>query len=309
MAGKFRCVIHGSFSKHFNQISEVHNTFTKAGIEVLAPKMGNLTNSKNGFQLFEDEIGQDPRLIELIYLHKLKQLGSNGFSYFVNPDGYIGKSASYELAIAQLTNVRCFFNSALEDHPAYVAGNLIKSAQELVAYIEKTGDLPVPKYKKSEVLISRLWHQLMVPGSVVATGAIIEYQPKNSKSEKEVLLVKTHKWGDRYSIVGGKVKRNETLRQALIREVYEETNLRGEVGSHICTFDQIKNSGYYESAVQHIFVDNIMSVKSKKVRLNYEAQDYIWAEPSEALKFLDIEPNARQTLQFYNNLKYPASKP
>jgi hypothetical protein len=50
-------------------------------------------------------------LVELLYLHNLKRLGRNGFSYFVNPDGYIGASASYELGIAQLTNVRCFFQS------------------------------------------------------------------------------------------------------------------------------------------------------------------------------------------------------
>ena len=37
----------------------------------------------------------------------------------------------------------------------------------------------------------------MVPGSVVAAGAIIEHEVT-----KEVLLVKTHKWGNRYSIVG-----------------------------------------------------------------------------------------------------------
>ena len=140
----------------------------------------------------------------------------------------------------------------------------------------------------------------MVPGSVVATGAIIEHQSKRCK-DKEILLVKTHKWGNRYSIVGGKVRRNEKLNTALLREVKEETKLKGEVGEHICTFDQIKNSGYYQSSVQHIFVDNVVKVKSKKVTLNEEAQDYIWALPSEALKHLDIEPNARKTVQIYND--------
>ena len=120
--------------------------------------------------------------------------------------------------------------------------------------------------------------------------------------EKEILLVKTHKWGNRYSIVGGKVRRNERLHQALIREVQEETKLHGEVGAHLCTFDQIKNSGYYRGGVQHIFVDNIVKVRSKNVTLNEEAQDYIWALPSEALKHLDIEPNARTTVELYQQL-------
>ncbi len=299
MTNQFRCVIHGSFSKHFDEIKRASELFQAAGIEVLAPKQGELVGSKDGFAIFEDERDKDPRLIELLYLHNLKRLGQNGFSYFVNPEGYIGKSASYELAIAQLTNIRCFFAHKLVDHPAYTGRGAIWSAESLASYIATQGSLPSPQIKKDEAKIHKLWEDLMVPGSVVATGAIVEHQ--STKSQKEILLVKTHKWGNRYSIVGGKVRRNELLKSALLREVKEETNLKGEVGAHICTFDQIKNSGYYRGGVQHIFVDNVVSVKSKKVVLNEEAQDYIWALPSEALKHLDIEPNARKTLKLYQS--------
>jgi nucleoside triphosphatase len=299
MVNNFRCVIHGSFSKHFNEIKKAAEIFSSAGIEVLAPKSGELTGNVDGFALFEDEVDQDPRLIELLYLHNLKKLGENGFSYFVNPDGYIGKSASYELGIAQLTNTRCFFSYKLSDHPAYTDGRSVWSPQSLADYIMSNKTLPSPYVKRNEKYIHKLWEDLMVPGSVVATGAIIEYQPRRNGKEKEILLVQTHKWGGRYSIVGGKVRRNERLQDALIREVREETQLTGSVGTHICTFDQIKNSGYYQKGTQHIFVDNIVTVKSKKVVLNEEAQDYIWALPSEALQHLNIEPNARATLELY----------
>jgi ADP-ribose pyrophosphatase YjhB (NUDIX family) len=77
-----------------------------------------------------------------------------------------------------------------------------------------------------------LWEELIVPGSAVAAGAIIEHE-----RTKEILLVKTHKWGGRYSIVGGKVKRNERLSDTLLREVSEETGLKGTVGKHLATFD------------------------------------------------------------------------
>jgi ADP-ribose pyrophosphatase YjhB (NUDIX family) len=296
---EFRCVIHGSFSKHFNEIRRTAEIFSQAGIEVLAPKQSELVESSDGFPLFQDEIGQDSRLIELLYLHKLKQLGINGFSYFVNPGGYIGKSASYELGIAQTTNTRCFFSHKLADHPAYIHARSIWSVENLAQYIQDYNSLPNPEIRPNEKKIHMLWEDLMVPGSVVATGAIIEHQPKRGKN-KEILLVKTHKWGNRFSIVGGKVRRNEKLNTALLREVNEETKLNGEAGEHICTFDQIKNSGYYQSSVQHIFVDNVVKVRSKKVTLNEEAQDYIWALPGEALLHLDIEPNARKTLEIYN---------
>jgi ADP-ribose pyrophosphatase YjhB (NUDIX family) len=296
---KFSCVVHGSFSKHFGEIRKAVELFSEVGINVLAPKQSGLVEAKDGFALFEDEIGQDPRLVELLYLHKIKQLGANGFSYFVNPAGYIGKSASYELGIAQTTNTRCFFSHKLSDHPAYVHARSIWSAENLAQYISDYGSLPNPEIRQNEKNIHRLWENLMVPGSVVATGAIIEHQPRRGKS-KEILLVKTHKWGNRYSIVGGKVRRKERLNTALLREVMEETKLNGEVGSHICTFDQIRDSGYYQSSVQHIFVDNVVKVRSKKVTLNEEAQDYIWVLPGDALKYLDIEPNARKTLEIYN---------
>ena len=293
---KIQCVLHGSFRKHFELIQEVHTIFTAAGIEVIAPKKSELISTKDGFALLEGEEKQDPRLIELLYLHHLKRIGKNGFSYFVNPDGYIGKSASYELGIAQVSNTRCFFYHQLNDHPAYVHKNAIWGPQFLAEYIQEYGILPSPQVKRNEGALHKLWEELMVPGSVVAAGAIIEHVPT-----KEILLVKTHKWGNRYSIVGGKVKRNERLDETLLREVKEETGLRGKVGRHLSTFDQIKNSGYYQVGMQHIFVDNVVSVESKKVRLNEEAQEHIWISAKEALKYLDIEPNARHTLELYAN--------
>jgi ADP-ribose pyrophosphatase YjhB (NUDIX family) len=299
MGKQFRCIVHGSFSKHFEAIREACEAFTSIGIEVLAPKDSELVNSSNGFALFEDEVGQDPRYIELLYLHNLKQLGENGFSYFVNPGGYIGKSASYELGIAQLTNVRCFFSHKLDDHPAYVQSKSIWSPQLLADYIANCDALPLPSVKSNERKIHKLWEDLMVPGSVVATGAIIEHQPRSSRQDKEILLVKTHKWGNRYSIVGGKVRRNERLTDTLLREVKEETKLSGDIGAHICTFDELKGSGYYKSGTQHIFVDNVVKVKSKQVTLNEEAQEYVWVRPTDALAYLDIEPNARKTIELY----------
>lgn len=294
---KFRCVIHGSFRRHFDLMQKVRSVFIAAGIEVLAPRAEEITSFKGGFGLFGDEEQKDPRLIELLYLHHLKRLSRNGFSYFVDPEGYIGTSAAYELGIAQLTNTRCFFLETPANHPVYVHKNAIWSPEDLAGHILEKEALPEPQVKPDEREIHRLWLDLMVPGSVVATGGIIEHE--NDRGGKEILLVKTHKWGDRWSIVGGKVRRNETLRQALEREVYEETSLAGKLGAHLCTFDQVKDSGYFMPGIQHIFVDHVFRVGEKKVRLNEEAQEYVWMSAEEALRDLDIEPNARHTIQAY----------
>jgi len=296
----FRCVIPRSFRKHFNEIRHAYRLFSAAGIEVLAPSDSDVIGITDGFVHLEDDVSPDPRVTELLYLQNLKKLGENGFSYFVNPEGYIGKSTSYELGIAQLSNVRCFFMEMPKDHPAYVHGNSVWSPELLAEFILAKGELPKPNVKPDEVMIHSLWEELMVPGSIVSTGGIIEYR---SGSKKEILLVKTHKWGGRYSVVGGKVRRNERLSEALLREVHEETGLSGAVGKHICTFDQIKNSGYYRSGIQHIFVDNVVQVSNKKVTLNDEAQEYIWMPAEIALRDLDIEPNARHTVALYAEIK------
>lgn len=182
------------------------------------------------------------------------------------------------------------------DHPVYVQNGTVWSPEDLAVYIAEHRGLPPEMVLPNEKLIHKLWTDLMVPGSVIATGAMIE---RRVKDKNEILLVKTHKWGGRYSIVGGKVRRNERLHDALLREVHEETGLRGTVGRHLATFDQIKNSGYYQRGVQHVFVDNIVTVDRKKVTLNEEAQAYVWLPADEALASLDIEPNARITVELY----------
>lgn len=302
MTQKFRCVIHGSFRKHFKEIKRVYEIFTQAGIEVVAPEISEITMVKDGFvYLASNNQHDDPRLVELLYLRNLKRLGAGGFSYFVDPDGYIGKSTSYELGIAQLSNVRCFFMKPPVDHPVYLHRNSVWSPELFAQYVAEHGRLPMPKIQSNERRIHQLWEDLMVPGSVVAVGGIIEYDGGDAKKEKQILLVKTHKWGGQYSVVGGKVRRNERLNEAIVREIKEETGLTAEVGAHLATFDQIKNSGYYVPGIQHIFVDKVIRVGSKRVRLNEEAQSYVWLPAKIALRDLPIEPNARHIVELYVN--------
>src|SRR3972149_8487018 len=153
----FRCVLHGSFRKHFDEIKRIHQLFTENGIEVLAPALAEIKSMEDGFAVLETDREKDQRMIELLYLHNLRRLGENGFSYFVNPEGYIGKSASYELGIAQVTNVPCFFLEAPEDHPAYLHKNSVWTPENLATYIMERGELPEPKIKRNERLIHKLW--------------------------------------------------------------------------------------------------------------------------------------------------------
>lgn len=299
MNGSVQCVLHGSFRRHFAEIKRVRELFEAAGVEVVAPKRAEIIAYESGFAQLEGETDTDPRLIELEYLQQLHRLGPDGFSYFVNPEGYVGRSAAYELGIAQATNTPCFFAELPRDLPVYVPRTMTWSAEELAGYISEHATLPGVSVGTDERELHRLWQKLLVPGSVVAAGSIIEYHdPKRSRNhEAELLFVRTHKWGDRYSIVGDTVRRRERLKQALRRSVKTETGLDGRPGRHLCTFDQIKNSGYHRANLHHLFVDYTVAVESKRVRLNHEAQAFTWLPAREALRDLPLEPNARHTVE------------
>ncbi len=58
-------------------------------------------------------------------------------------------------------------------------------------------------------------------GVEVVVGVIIE-NPKG-----EILLVKSPKWGNKWTIPGGHVDAGESITQAVIREAKEETSLSG----------------------------------------------------------------------------------
>jgi len=52
----YRCVLHGSFRKHMDELKRVHAVFTAAGIEVLTPTSFEIACEVNGFaQLRENK--------------------------------------------------------------------------------------------------------------------------------------------------------------------------------------------------------------------------------------------------------------
>ena len=299
---KVKCVLHGSFRKHFDLVKEVHTLFTNAGIEVIAPDISEIVDKTDGFVHLQQDQSRDCRMTELLYLKKAAGLGPTGFSYYINPKGTLGTSSSYELAVDQLTNTRYFFMKPLRDHPAYIPHNSIWKPERFIEYIQKQGHYPPPKIPRNEREIHHLAQELILPGSTIAVGAIIvDHSSKKycSGQERDILMVRTHKWGGRFSIVGGKVQRKERLADALRREVKEETNLEAAIKESICTFDELRGSGYFIPDAHRVFTDNVVAVGRRRVTLNEEAEDYVWMPPRAVLRDLNLEPNARITVEQY----------
>lgn len=122
-------------------------------------------------------------------------------------------------------------------------------------------------------------------------GALI-FNPEN-----KVFLMKSHKWGDKYVIPGGHIELGETMEKALKREIKEETGLDIYDIEFLCFQEFIFDRAFWKKK-HFIFFDFVCRTNSLNVKLNTEAQKYVWASLEEAVK-LPIEPYTRHAIKDY----------
>lgn len=118
--------------------------------------------------------------------------------------------------------------------------------------------------------------QQRVPTSTV--GALIF----NSKGE--ALMIRTHKWSNKWGIPGGKIKWGETSEAALRREIKEETGLKVTDIEFVLVQDCIHSKEFYRDA--HFVLLNYTCRCTGKplVKLNDEGQEFRWLAPAKAKK-------------------------
>jgi nucleoside triphosphatase len=125
----------------------------------------------------------------------------------------------------------------------------------------------------------------------VAVGALI------FNTENKLLLMKSHKWRNKYVIPGGHVEFGERLEDALKREVKEETGLKIYDIKLIGVQDFIFDRAYYKRK-HFVFIDYCCKTNSTNVKLNNEAQSHKWVSIDETSK-LPVEPYTRKTIEGY----------
>lgn len=132
------------------------------------------------------------------------------------------------------------------------------------------------------------------PGSrypLVTVGVLIV-----GPSER-VLLIRTHKWGDRWGIPGGKVDYGETLLAAAQREVREETALELSELYWAPVQEAVEHPQFHRPA-HFVLLNFIGRAKGEAVVLNDEAQEYRWVAAAEGLEF-DLNTPTRALLKHY----------
>jgi phosphoglycolate phosphatase-like HAD superfamily hydrolase/8-oxo-dGTP pyrophosphatase MutT (NUDIX family) len=124
-----------------------------------------------------------------------------------------------------------------------------------------------------------------VPPPVPTVGALI------FNARGEVLMIRTHKWSDKWGIPGGKIKGGEASEAALRREVLEETGLSLTEIKFELVQDCIEPPEFYHQA-HFLLLNYTARATSEKVVLNDEAEDYCWVSPEKAAA-LDLNTPTR----------------
>ena len=121
-------------------------------------------------------------------------------------------------------------------------------------------------------------------------------------SEGKLLLLRSHKWPDGFTVPGGHVELGERLEQAAQREAREETGLEIHDLHLLCFQEFIYDPAFWKPR-HFIFFDYACRTDSTEVRLNDEAESCIWIEPGKALD-LELDHYTRVSV-----LKYLESQP
>ena len=117
-------------------------------------------------------------------------------------------------------------------------------------------------------------------------------------NEGKILLTKSHKWFDKYTLPGGHIEVGETMREAVTRETKEETGLDVEVGEFLLMQEAVFTEEFWKRK-HFIFFDFLCTSKDQPVKLDgRELQEYVWEYPGAAFR-LSLDSFTKKTLEKY----------
>ncbi len=114
----------------------------------------------------------------------------------------------------------------------------------------------------------------------------------------KILLTKSHKWFDKYTLPGGHIEVGETMKEAVAREVKEEVGFDVEVAEMLLMQEAIFAVEFWKRK-HFIFFDFLCKSKDQQVKLDgRELQEYVWEYPGAAFR-LNLDSFTKKTLERY----------
>jgi nucleoside triphosphatase len=118
------------------------------------------------------------------------------------------------------------------------------------------------------------------------------------KPNGEILIVRSNKWNNKFSVPGGHIELGERAEDAIKREVKEETGLDTEPVRLLLVQQAIYPEDFHKHE-HFVFMDYLCNTRDDRVKLDgRELQEYVWVKPEKALK-LDLEEYTRNFVAKY----------
>ena len=151
------------------------------------------------------------------------------------------------------------------------------------------------------VLRSLLDRRRSIARPIATVGALIH------DGAGHVLIVRTHKWGDRWGIPGGKIERGESSITALRREILEETGISLRDIEFAMVQDCI-DSPEFQRPEHFLLLNYVACACSTPVQLNDEAEEFRWLPPADALSCNLNQPTRLLIMEALDRNLIPAVK-
>lgn len=114
----------------------------------------------------------------------------------------------------------------------------------------------------------------------------------------EILLVRSYKWGTKYTVPGGHIELGERSETAVKREIREEVGLEVEPVRLLLVQEAIYPADYIKHE-HYIFLDYLCRTNSSEFKLDgKEIQEYVWTTPNAALQ-MELESFTRNLVEAY----------
>ena len=129
-----KCAISGSFRKYYKEICQAHDIFEQNGIVVLSPQKSRIINPGEEFALLETDLKSLSR--KQLEDRHLEAIANSDFVYLVNPNGYIGNSATFEIGYAHGCNKPIYSLDIIEDITLQEYVCKIFSPKEIIDFLK-----------------------------------------------------------------------------------------------------------------------------------------------------------------------------